>query len=191
MPDFTQGSENRIDGIRVIHGFASELKELVKPGAIEPVEAIAMLADLSQTHFERDIADTVWATTIVLNNFDANRAMISQQVPYSAGSPYFIKQDWLPYLNNPDPKHGNKYPWCDPYNENDCRYDAEWVHSLRGDWNEKYWDKTANQAYHFWGILAITFFDGAAMGNLAEVTSNITICYFPKTAEPDVETPSP
>lgn len=63
-------------------------------------------------------------------------------------------QDWLPYRNDP--------------NHNDLNWGAGergiWIHSLRGDWSEKYWDKTANQAYHFWFYVAVTFFDGAGYG---------------------------
>ena len=79
----------------------------------------------------------------------------------------YIGQDWLAYRN--DPSKGNKQPWCDPSHPDDksrCKPD-EWIHSLRGDWSEKYWDKTANQPYHFWGLLAITFFDGGVMGDIA------------------------
>ena len=96
--------------------------------------------------------------TIVLNDFDANSGMIARQVlSGGAGSPHYIHQDWLPYQN--DPNHDDPNWGAGEY--------GKWFHSLRGDWSEKYWDKTANQAYHFWGLLAITFFDGGAMGDSA------------------------
>jgi hypothetical protein len=81
-----------------VHGLASALKDLVISGAVKPVEAFATLADLSKPHFKGDIRDLVWAMTIVLNNFDANRGMISPQVFSSAGSRYYINtiaNHWL------------------------------------------------------------------------------------------------
>jgi RHS repeat-associated protein len=146
-------------GLAYVNGFANKIKELVQSGAVQPVEGFATLADLSKTQFNGDIRDLVWAITIVLNDFDANRGMISKQIMYtgSAGSPYYIHQDWLPYRNNPE---------FDDLNWGGGEY-GKWIHSLRGDWNQKYWDQTANQAYHFWGLLAISFFDGPVVGNIA------------------------
>ena len=144
-------------GLMYVNGFASTIKSFVESGALLPVEGFAMLADNSKDHFNADIRDLIWAMTVVLNNFDANRGMIAGQVLIGANSPYYIKQDWLPYQNNPD--HNDKN-WGGGEN-------GEWIHSLRGDWSEKYWDKTANQAYHFWGLLAITFFDGNFTGDIA------------------------
>lgn len=145
-------------GLAYVNGFAGKIKELVASGSIQPVEGFATLADLSKSHFNGDIRDLVWAMTIVLNDFDANRGAISGQVlTGGAGSHYWIHQDWLPYRNDPE---------YDDLNWGAGEY-GKWIHSLRGDWSEKYWDKTANQAYHFWGLLAITFFDGRSMGDLA------------------------
>jgi RHS repeat-associated protein len=144
-------------GLAYVNGFASTLKGLVTSGAVEPVEAFATFADLSKSRFDGNIRDQVWAMTIVLNDFDANRGMISTQVFGSAESPYYIHQDWLRYKNNPD--------YDDP--SWGAGEEGTWIHSLRGDWSEKYWDKTANQAYHFWGLLAITFFDGYFFGDTA------------------------
>jgi hypothetical protein len=145
-------------GLAYVKGFAGKIKELVASGSIQPVEGFATLADLSKSHFNGDIRDLVWAMTIVLNDFDANQGAISGQVlTGGASSFYYIRQDWLPYRNDPkydDPNWG-------------AGERGIWFHSLRGDWSEKYWDKTANQAYHFWGLLAITFFDGRSMGELA------------------------
>ncbi len=76
--------------------------------------------------------DTVWAMTVVLNDFDANQGMIAPQVLFPALfpiSPYYIGEDWLPYLNNPDPIDGDKYPWCDPLIKTDC-IARKWIHSL-------------------------------------------------------------
>jgi hypothetical protein len=144
-----------------VNGYASAIKSLVKSGAVEPVEGFAILADLSKTQFNGDIGDLVWAMTIVLNDFDANRGEIwPQAMPILmdvADSPYFVGQDWLPYKNN---MVHDKDPWCDPQDWSNCVHNMKWTHSLRGDWNTKYWDKTANQAYHFWFYAAVTFFDG-------------------------------
>jgi hypothetical protein len=42
-----------------------------------------------------------------------------------------------------------------------------WFHSLRGDWKNTYWHKTANQAYHFWFYIAAPFFDGDVFARAA------------------------
>jgi RHS repeat-associated protein len=146
-------------GLAYVYGFASALKGLVTSGALEPIEAFATLADLSKSQFNGDTRDLIWAMTIVLNDFDANRGMIAGQILFTGGakSSYYIHQDWLPYRNNPI--HDNSTWGGGEY--------GKWIHSLRGDWSEKYWDKTANQAYHFWGLLAITYFDGGYTGDLA------------------------
>ena len=106
--------------------------------------------------------------TLVINDFDANRGPIFLQVSNEAKSPYYIDQDWLPYQNNP---LYNNYHWCD--SQGHCGGGGQdygvWRHSRRGDWKTDYWDKTANQAYHFWFYAAVTFFDGrgwAVLGNL-------------------------
>ncbi len=74
-----------------------------------------------------------------------------------AGNPNFIKEDWLPY------KTTGEKDWCFPEGSDNCWSKAKWVHSLRGDWRNEYWDKTANQAYHFWFFAAVAFFDGPHM----------------------------
>jgi hypothetical protein len=158
-------------GLAYVNGFAVKIKELVQSGAVQPVEGFATLADLSKTQFNGDISDLLWAMTIVLNDFDSNRGAIWRQAPAPwvstgpARSPYFIRQDWLPYMNNSSPDH-NPQPWCDPQNPNNC-VSSQWIHSLRGDWSTKYWDKTANQVYHFWFYVAVTFFDGMPFAVLA------------------------
>lgn len=162
------------NGLAYVSGFASAIKGFVESGSLMPVEGFAMLADLSKSHFNGDIRDLLWAMTIVLNNFDANRGSIWLQVdasPISVGSaqsPYFIGENWLPYMHNPDPSH-NPRPWCDPQYLGDAKHciPDQWTHSLRGDWSKKYWDKTANQAYHFWFYVAVTFFDGRGLAEFA------------------------
>jgi hypothetical protein len=95
------------NGLAYVNGFALEIKNLVKSGTVQPVEGFATLVDLSRSQFNGDIRDLVWAMTIVLNDFDANRGMISGQVlTGGAGSPYYVHQDWLPYRNNPN--HDNQ-----------------------------------------------------------------------------------
>jgi hypothetical protein len=142
-----------------MHATASVIKELVKSGAWLPVDGFAAFASFSQSHYFSNIRDLVWAMTIVLNDFDANRGLVWKQATgYMGGAKNgnFIGQDWLAYSNNIE---FNK-EWCYPPGSNDC-YPDEWVHSRRGDWKVKYWDKTANQAFHFWFYAAVSFFDGA------------------------------
>jgi RHS repeat-associated protein len=147
-------------GLANMYGSAAVLKGQVESGALEPVEAFAMFADLSKTQFDEDFPGMLWAMTLVLNDFDANRGMVWTQISDlhlagEANSPYFIKQDWLPYKHNPSYDQQNWIPG------------QPWIHSLRGDWNKNYWDKTANQAYHFWFYVATTYFDGGTWANLA------------------------
>jgi hypothetical protein len=87
----------------------------------------------------------------VINGFDPNTPLdpIWNQGRRGASfSPFFIGQDWLPYQNKPE------------YNDTNWGgTGSTWVHSRRGDWRKEYWDKTANQAYHFWFYASSTFFD--------------------------------
>lgn len=126
----------------------------------------------------------LWAITLVLDDFDANRGMVWGQVedlhkyvpfifPGEVLSSYYVGQDWLPYKNNPiyNRVPPNR-PWCDPRdpeNAEKCLKEDTWTHSLRGDWSPKFWDKTANQAYHFWFYVAVTYFDGSSWANLANL----------------------
>ena len=94
----------------------------------------------------------MWALTHIINGFDPNVGAVWTQVGSGGKSPYFIYQDWLPYKHNPqydDPNWGGGERGI-------------WIHSLKGDWKEGYWDKTANQAYHFWFYVSVAFFDGTA-----------------------------
>ena len=110
--------------------------------------------------------------TIVLDDMDANReGFVWEHATYrkgAAGNDYWVGSDWLPYQNNPldnNDFEDDKPDWCAPNNKNNC---SVWIHSLRGDWNSKYWDKTANQAYHFWFYVAVAYFDlGGAYTSLA------------------------
>jgi hypothetical protein len=142
----------------LLHGYAAAIKQSVETGEL-PVEGLAKLVDFGQFVFQGDIRDMMWGITLVLNDFDANRGFIWSQVPNQANSSYYIHQDLLRY--------GHNSLYDDP-NWGGGEY-GQWIHSRRGDWNEKYWDKTANQAYHFWFYAAVAFFDGsgwAATGNI-------------------------
>jgi len=146
-------------GLASMRATASVIKEFVKSGAWLPVDGFAAFTSFSQSQYFSNIRDLIWAMTIVLNDFDTNRGPVWKQATGSMGGAEngnFIGQDWLAYSNNIE---FNK-EWCYPPDSNDC-YHSEWVHSLRGDWKTTYWDKTANQAYHFWFYAAVTFFDGA------------------------------
>jgi RHS repeat-associated protein len=148
-----------LTALQLLQGYANVIKQGVKYGDL-PVEGFARFVDFSQFVFQGDIRDMMWGITLVLNDFDANKGLVSLQVLQGeARSPYYIHNDWLPYRNNPlydDPNWGGgEY--------------GIWIHSLRGDWKAEYWDKTANQAYHFWFYAAVAFFDGrglAEIGNL-------------------------
>jgi hypothetical protein len=162
--------QNGLVGMRAT---ASLVKELVRSGAWMPVDGFAAFAGFSELNYFSNIRDLVWAMTIVLNDMDANRGAIWRQALDDkmfpklglgpARSSYFIKGDWLPYQTQ------GSYRWCFPKENKDNCWREEWTHSRIGDWKAEYWDKTANQAYHFWFYVATTFFNtvGAAeIGNL-------------------------
>jgi RHS repeat-associated protein len=153
--------------LQSMHDKAIEIKSAVSSGVLEPVEGFAQFVDYSESMFQSaifksDIEDMMWATTLVINDFDANRGPIWLQVWNEASSPYYIGQDWLPYRHT----NHDKNPWCDPNNPSNCTNDT-WVFSLKGDWGTNYWDKTANQAYHFWFYTSVTFFDGWQFAEMA------------------------
>ena len=138
----------------------------------------------------------MWAITLVLDDFDANRGFIWRRASPVFGTgasacSYFIWQNWLPYRHNPDPEY-NPQPWCDPENPNNCVPD-QWIHSLRGDWNTKYWDKTANQAYHFWFYVAVTFFDGRLWAVLANNVHDFpyAVTHYDFSGSPEKQAPPP
>jgi RHS repeat-associated protein len=143
----------------LVRQFAEAIKIGVENGAFLPVEGFARTVDFAYWLFDNDYRGMMWALTHVINGMDANEGTIFSQVGSGGKSTYFIHQDWLPYKHNPqydDPNWGGGERGI-------------WIHSLRGDWNEAYWDKTANQAYHFWFYAAVAFFDGpfwAVLGNL-------------------------
>ncbi len=146
-----------------LKNYGGNIKRRVENGSLLPVEGFAQFADLAYTIFERDISDTLWAMTITINGMDANTGPVWKQAAGygKSGLRFFIEENWLPY-------------------ENDISYDVEnwrgtdpWIHSRRGDWNIKYWDKTANQAYHFWFFVAVGAFDGSAQSNVANIYHEI------------------
>lgn len=139
-----------------MHATASVIKELVRSGAWLPVDGFVAFASFSQSHYFTNIRDLVWAMTIVLNDMDANYGLVAPQATgyrTSPTNPNFIGEDWLPYKTTGEKK------WCFPEGSNNCWTKRPWVQSLRGDWRAGYWDKTANQAFHFWFYAAVAFFD--------------------------------
>ncbi len=147
-------------GLSNLYQNASFIKNTVYSGSMQPVEGFAWFIEKSKSQFT-NIEDLIWAMTLVIDDFDKNNGPIWAQANRSfhlsnANSSFFIQQDWLAYMNNPI---YDKNRWCDPINPNNC-VNSKWTYSLRGDWNPSYWDKTANQAYHFWFSVAVTFFDG-------------------------------
>src|SRR5690606_13760080 len=165
-------------GLSSMHATASVIKELVRSGAWLPVDGFASFASFSQNNYFSNIRDLVWAMTIILDDMDANRGDVWRQATGylgSAGNPNFIKEDWLPY------KTAGEEDWCFPEDSDNCWHKSKWVHSLRGDWRAEYWDKTANQAYHFWFYVAVAFFDNEAIsvaGNLYHDKPPITFYDF-------------
>ena len=140
---------------------AGEIYDYVKYGSLEPVEGLAMLVDEGMVLFNDDIRGMIWGMTYVINGFDINSRLLYKQVKAPpANKSYFIGQDWLPYKNRPEYNDTN---W-----DNRNRGDT-WIHSLRGDWKQSYWDKTANQGYHFWFYVALSYMDGSGVAHSANV----------------------
>nr|WP_290668310.1 hypothetical protein [Ardenticatena sp.] len=134
---------------------ALELQEAVRQGEIEPVEAFAQLLEYADTLFNEDPQGVMWGVTNVLLGVDPNKDAVWQvglgKIDQDA-NPYYVKQDWLPYRQ--DPTKGDR-------------------HSERGDWKSIYWDETPNQAYHFWYYVAVRYYHGPIMGTLLAHAGNI------------------
>jgi len=64
-------------------------------------------------------------------------------------NPYFVGDNWLPYRNHPRI--------------------TDWTHSQIGDWRPDLWDKTANQAFHFWYYVSVQFYDKAGWAAFANI----------------------
>jgi RHS repeat-associated protein len=148
---------------------AQNYKGAVQSGNMKPVAAFARLASDAYSDFDHDILGTMWGLTNVLSGINPNDyisktlAVVYPDLPVNK-LPWattdidsaFIGMDWLPY----------KHDGCSdfPYpggGQAKC--------SLIGDWNPEYFDKTANQAYHFWYYASSTFYDGALLPMLANL----------------------
>ena len=126
-------------------------------GSLLPVEGLAQCADIAYLFFDQDIRGTMLALTITLDGFDPKKGNVWSQAFSAPSSTYWVGYDWLPFENNPG------------YNLQNWDGKRPWIHSRKGDWRTEYWDKTANQAFHFWYFAAVTFFDGRGFANAANV----------------------
>ena len=136
------------------------IKYAVRNGYLLPVEGFAQLADLALPLCDYDIKQAMWGLTMVIDGFNPNS---SKSVWYQGwkgihDTTYWLGYDWLPYQNDPSNDVLN-------WGENG----EVWIHSRQGDWRKDYWDKTANQAYHFWFAVAVTFYDSQAWAHLANI----------------------
>ena len=144
---------------QILLNYAKAIKQSVTPGTLLPVEGFANLTDFAMWLFDNDIRGMMWGTTNVLLGVDPNEHLfmwfaVPAPPEYTYGSntgKYFVQQNWLPYKNDSSKDQGKL------------------THSERGDWNPKYWDGTANQAYHFWYYVATTFYNGDDWGWWANV----------------------
>ena len=89
---------------------AIDTKRGVTGGLWLPVEAFAKFADDATWLFDGDLGDTMWAMTGVLLGIDTNKHLaIWYAVPFEPpDSHYFVRQDWLPYKNDPDKNVDNQ-----------------------------------------------------------------------------------
>jgi len=145
------------------------MKTWVASGSVLPVEGLAETVDHAYLQFEGDYRGMMWGLTHVIGGFDANTLVpVWWQGFQGAGfDPLFVDQDWLPYRNNPE--------YNDP--EWGAGQFGTWIHSLRGDWREDYWDKTANQGYHFWFLASVAFFEGPAWSLAANLYHDSPACW--------------
>jgi len=143
-----------LEKIQQLKNRGSAIKEAVRIGGQLPVEGFASYVDYAWRLFDGDIRGTLWAVTLTIDGMDANKGAVWPQasVPYPE---YWLNFDWLPYENNP------------AYDKPNWDGAKPWIHSRRGDRRTMYLDKTANQAFHFWYFVGVTFFDNAAMAKLA------------------------
>lgn len=148
------------------------IKMQVKSGSLLPVEGFAQFADIAFTLFDQDIRGTMWGMTLTLDGFDANRGNIWSQAFSGPSSSYWLGFDWLPFENNPK------------YDVPNWDGNRPWIHSRRGDWRVEYWDKTANQAFHFWYFVAVSFFDGRGYAVAANIGHEVI--QDPLTTWPDI-----
>lgn len=135
-------------------GKAQAIQGRVRTGATLPVEGFAELVGKAYEDFGNDYRGMMWGLTRVIDGMDPNRKMPVwyqgwKQIRIPSNE--WVEQDWLPY-NNPTLEKIK-----------DKRGDF-WLYSERGDWRKEYWDKTPNQAYHFWFYVSIEFFDEFGRG---------------------------
>ncbi len=130
----------------------NNIKEEVRAGGLLPVEGFARYVDYALPLFDNNIRGMMWALTITIDGFDLN----GKPLPLQIGNPnftYWLGYDWLPY------KQSREVPnWGGTQN---------WIDSKRGDWKEEYWDKTANQAFHFWFYVALTYDEDLSIARFA------------------------
>jgi RHS repeat-associated protein len=143
-----------------IHDYGEQLQKQVKAGDLKPVEALAKLSDRTAAIFNSSMDDYMWAMTLVLmgidaititpfwfysqNDWDAQVKTINAR----GWSHYWLKKDWLPY--NYDKNKSNDSTVSDV-----------------GDWNEGYFDGSANQAYHFWAYVSTRYYNGDIFSSLS------------------------
>lgn len=156
------------------------IKHAVRNGNLLPVEGLAQLADFALPLYDYNIKNTVWALTIIIDGFDANRneAIWHQGWKGIHDGTYWLGYDWLAYQNNPD---------YDVYNWEGTG--ETWIHSRRGDWRKEYWDKTSNQAYHFWFPVAVTFYDNVGWAHVANIVHDSPFYWVDVDSLSDEEAP--
>jgi hypothetical protein len=106
-----------------------------------PVEGLAKIADQASNLFEGNIRSELWALTNVL-------------IVVNVHNRHSVARSAL-----------NIYGSISPYfaGEGLLPYPG------RGDWRQEYWDETPNQAYHFWGFVAMSYYDGLAVAHLGNI----------------------
>ncbi|NLW71953.1 MAG: RHS repeat-associated core domain-containing protein [Chloroflexi bacterium] len=133
---------------------AKDIQGRVISRATPPVAGFAELVGDAYKDFGNDYRGMMWGLTRVINGMDPNRKMPIwyqgwQQITISSND--WVGQDWLPFNNPSLEKIKDKQG-------------LDWIYSERGDWRKEYWDKTPNQAYHFWFYAAIAYFDEFGRG---------------------------
>lgn len=132
--------------VSALTNYGRGLKSSVSEGWVEPVEALAFLADKAYSDFGKDLRGFMWGMTILLLGIDPNTTehdiwTLGMAEDYRPdNSPYSVGLNWLPYLK-PDTS----------------------LESEIGDWDPDIFDGSSNQAFHFWYFAAVTYYDAGIM----------------------------
>ena len=150
---------------------AISVKNSVMSGEMLPVEGFATLVDEAYVLSDYDVDGMMYGLSNVLIAIDPNNHLFvtvaggwqdatwNNKLDYvvSDEDKYYVREDFLLY-GNPSELH--------IYNRTT---DERRVYSEIGDWDPRYFDMSANQAYHFWFAASSAYYDGDALAHAANL----------------------